>query len=130
MSVLLVARGDCRLGTVRRDTDGKIVEKSDAKFETNAEGGCVAICELDPETMEPITASEVYGDYQAAHYLARVLEKLGPVRPVNIPDFRDILKKAMADGSDDDFFCNYCQRYGGYDCRDCIVMEWKEDAKE
>ena len=50
MSVLLVARGDCRLGTVRRDADGKIVKKSDAKFETNAEGGCVAICELDPET--------------------------------------------------------------------------------
>ena len=31
--------------------------------------------------------------------------------------------------SDDDFFCDYCQRLG-YDCRDCIVTEWKEDAKE
>ena len=129
MSVLLIARGDCRLGTVRRDAAGNIVEQSAAKFEPNDEGGCVAICELDPETMEPITASEGYGDYQAAHYLARILEKLGPVRPVNIPDFRDILKKAMADRSDDDFFCDYCQRLG-YDCRDCIVTEWKEDAKE
>ncbi len=129
MSVLLVARGDCRLGTVRRDADGKIVKKSDAKFETNAEGGCVAICELDPETRGPISAAEVFGDWDAAHFLARVLEKLGPGRPVNVPDFRDILKKAMADGSDDDFFCDYCQR-SGYDCRDCIVTEWKEDAKE
>ena len=129
MNALLVARGDCRLGTVRHDADGNVVERTGAKFETNDEGGCIAICELDPETMEPVSASDVYGDWDAAHFLERVLEKLGPGRPVNVPDFRDILKKAVADGSDDDFFCDYCGRRG-YSCRDCIVTEWKEDMRE
>ncbi len=90
----------------------------------------MAICDVDPETMEPVSASEVYGDYQAAHYLARILEKLGPGRPANVPDFRAILKAAVIDVADEDFFCDYCQRYGGYDCRDCIVTEWKEEIKE
>ena len=130
MSAFLVARGNCLLGTVRRDADENIVEQTAAKFEPDAEGGCVAICELDPETMEPVSVSEVYGDYQAAHYLARILEKLGPGRPVNFPDFQTILKRAVLNGADDDFFCEYCGLYGSYDCRDCIVTEWKEEIKE
>ena len=89
----------------------------------------VAICDMDPDKMEPTGAAEVYGDWDAAHFLARVLEKLGPGRPANIPDFRAILKKAMDGGADEDFFCEYCKQYG-YSCRDCIVTEWKEENKE
>ncbi len=127
-NVLLVARGDCRLGRTRTDEAGNVVEQTGAKLEPNAEGGCVAICELDAEKMEPVGAAEVYGDWDAAHFLARVPDKLGPGRPANIPNFREILKKAMADGEGKDFFCDYCERYG-YSCRDCIVTEWLEDMK-
>lgn len=129
MSAIFIGRGDCRLGRTRKDAAGNVVERTGAKWEPDAEGGCVAICDLDPETMEPVSASEVYGDCQAAHYLARILEKLGPGRPVNFPDFRTILKRAVLNGADDDFFCEYCGLYGGYDCRDCIVTEWMENMK-
>ncbi len=98
MGALFIGRGDCRLGTTKRDKAGNVVEQTGAKWEPNAEGGCVAICDMDPDKMEPVGAAEVFGDWDAAHFLARVLDKLGPGRPTNIPDFRDILKKAMADG--------------------------------
>ena len=126
MSTLFIGRGNCRLGTVRMDADGNVVEQTGAKWEPSAEGGCVAICNMDPDKMEPVGAAEVFGDWDAAHFLARVLEKLGPGRPVNIPDFREILKKAADDGRGKDFFCDYC---GKFDCRDCIVTEWMEDMK-
>lgn len=130
MSALFIGRGECRPGTVKKDAAGNVIEQTGAKWEPNAEGGCVAICDMDPDKMEPTGAAEIFGDWDAAHFLARVLEKLGPGRPVNVPDFRAILKAAMDDGADEDFFCDYCQRYGGYDCRDCIVTEWKEEIKE
>lgn len=130
MSAIFIARGDCHLGTVRRDADGNAVEHCPAKFETSYEGGCIAICDMDPEKMELVGAAEVDGDWQAAHFLARVLEKLGPGRDLNIPDFRDILKRAVDDGQDTDFFCDFCKDQGCYQkCRDCIVTEWKEDVK-
>lgn len=129
MGAIFIGRGDCRLGTRRTDADGNVVEQIGAKWEPSAEGGCVAICDMDPDKMEPTGAAEVFGDWDAAHFLARVLEKLGPGRPVNVPDFQGILKRAMYTGADEDFFCECCQRYG-YDCRDRIVTEWKEDLKE
>lgn len=130
MSALFIGRGDCQLGRTKTDAAGNVIEQTGEKWEPNAEGGCVAICDMDPDKMETTGAAEVFGDWDAAHFLARVLEKLGPGRPVNVPDFRAILKAAMDDGADEDFFCDYCQRYGGYDCRDCIVTEWKEEIKE
>lgn len=128
MSALFIGRGNCRLGTVRRDTEGNVVEQTGAKWEPSAEGGCVAICDMDPEKMETMGAAEVFGDWDAAHFLARVLEKLGPGRPANIPDFQAILKMAMDNGQGENYFCDFCERYG-YSCRDCIVTEWMEDMK-
>lgn len=129
MSALFIGRGECHLGRTRKDEDGNLVEQTGAKWEPNAEGGCVAICDMDQGKMEPTGAEEVFGDWDAAHFLARVLEKLGPGHPVNVPDFRAILKAAMCDGADEDFFCEYCKQYG-YSCRDCIVTEWKEEIRE
>lgn len=125
MSAIFIGRGDCHLGTTRTDKDGNVIEQTGAKWEPNPEGGCIAISDIDPEKMEPVGGAEVYGDWDAAHFLARVLEKLGPGRPVNVPDFRAILQKGATDGQGKDFFCDYCERYG-YSCRDCIVTEWKE----
>lgn len=93
MGALFIGRGDCRLGLTRTDAAGNVVEKTGAKWEPNADGGCVAICEMDTDKMELVGAAEVFGDWDAAHYLARVLEKLGSGRPVNVPDFRSILKR-------------------------------------
>ncbi len=114
--------------SMRGDAEGNVVEQTGATWEPNARGECVAICDMDPNEMEPVGGVEVYGDWDAAHYLERVLEKLGPGRPVNVPDFRKILKKAICDGADEDLFCNHCKRYG-YSCYDCIVTEWKEEEK-
>lgn len=129
MSLLMIGRGDCHLGRTKTDVNGNVVEQSSAKWEPNDEGGCVAVCSVDPDKLEPTEAAEVFGDWDAAHYLKRVLEKLGPGRPANVPDFKAILERAMCDGVNEDFFCEYCQRYG-YDCRDCIVTEWMEEIKQ
>ena len=128
MGALFIGRGDCQLGLTRKDAAGNAVEKTGAKWEPNADGGCVAICEMDPDKMEPVGAAEVYGDGGAAHYLARVLKKLGPGRTVNVPDFRSILKKSIDDGQGEDYFCDFCERHG-YSCRKCIVEEWIEDVR-
>ena len=129
MSALFIGRGDCHLGTARTDADGNVVEQTGAKWEPNDKGGCIAICDMDPDKMETVGAAAVFGDWDAARYLKAVLEKLGPGRPVNIPDFRAILKKAMRDGNGKDFFCDYCEKYG-YSCRDCIVTEWIEEEEQ
>lgn len=126
MGALFIGRGDCHLGTARTDADGNVVERTGAKWEPNKKGGCVAICDMDPEKMETVGEAAVFGDWDAAHYLAEIVKRLGPGRPANIPSFRAILKKAMDDGRGKDFFCDYCEGYG-YQCRDCIVTEWIEE---
>ena len=78
---------------------------------------------LDPETMEPKEDSvEFFGDWDAAHYLARVLELLHPNRQINVPDLPAMVRAACKDGMD---ICHYCH---DCNCRDCIVNEWKGDA--
>ena len=128
MSALFIGRGDCHLGRTKTDAAGNVVEQTGAKWEPNAEGGCVAICDMDPDKMEPTGAAEIFGDWDAAHFLARVLAKLGPGRPVNVPDFRAILTGYVDDTGERDIFCEYCDRRGCA-CRDCIVTEWMEDME-
>ncbi len=107
-----------------RDAAGNVIEKSEAKWEPNPEGGSVAICDIDPDTMQPVGDAEVYGDWDAANYLKRVLEKLEPSRAVNLPDFQKIIQAQKDDGLD---FCHYCDKFGCFVCQDCIVHEWKDD---
>lgn len=128
MSALFIGRGDCHLGRIRKDAEGNVVEQTGTKWEPNAEGGCIVICDMDQEKMETTGAAEVFGDWDAAHFLARVLEKLGTGRPANIPDLQAILKMAMDNGQGENYFCDFCERYG-YSCRDCIVAEWMEGMK-
>ena len=45
MSALFIGRGECRPGTVKKDAAGNVIEQTGAKWEPNAEGGCVAICD-------------------------------------------------------------------------------------
>lgn len=126
MGLIAIGVGTCTLGRRTVDKDGKVVSETQAKWEYDPEGGSVAIVTLNPETMEPEGAAEVFGDWDAAHYLAEILKRLGTRRPKNIPNFKAILKKAMSDGGGEDFFCDYCEGYG-YSCRECIVTEWIED---
>lgn len=123
MSFIFMATGDARMGFSKRDKDGNVTESTPARFEWKDGGACVAIGHLDPKTGEPVNELDsVFGDWDAGGYLARALELLKPSRPINIPDFAAITKAAMKDRVD---LCDYCQRF---DCRDCVVQEWKEDT--
>lgn len=124
MGAIFIGRGDCHLGRTRTDAEGNVVEKSEAHWEQNDKGGCVAICDMDPDKMETVGPAEIFGDWDAAHFLPRVLEKLGPGRALNVPDFKAILKKAMDNGQGKFYFCDFCERR---DCQNCIVEEWLED---
>ena len=124
MSLFFMGRGDAILGRVERDASGKETKRINAHWEHNQEGGSVAIGTLDPETMQPIGPAAVFGDWDAAAYLARVLALLGPGRHINIPDMAAIIKGAIREGFEP---CEYCTARG--DCPDCVVTVWREEIE-
>ena len=107
-----------------RDKDGNITEQSTARWDADPAGGSVAIWPMDPEKMEPSGPAEVYGDWDAAAYLCRVVELIHPNRQINIPNLEAMIRAAAKDGVD---ICTYCP---DYNCRGCIVNEWKEDPDD
>jgi hypothetical protein len=104
------------------DRDGNVVSETPARWEADPAGGSVAIVPLNPDTMEPDGAAEIYGDWQATSYLARVVELIHPNRQINVPDLEAMIRRANMDGLD---LCEYCP--DPYMCQDCIVKGWKED---
>lgn len=122
MGIISIGVGNCTLGRRQTDRDGNVVSETPAKFEVDPAGSCVAIVPLNPDTMEPDGPAEVFGDWQAGQYLAKVLEMLQPTRKTNLPDLEAMIRRAALDGLD---LCDYCEDC--YMCRDCIVKEWKED---
>lgn len=125
MSLLIIGRGECTLGHVELDASGKETKRINARWEHNPEGGSVAICKVDPDTMEPVGAAEVFGDWDAATYLSRVLALLGPGRHINVPDMAAIIKGTIREGFEP---CEYCT--ARRDCPDCVVNTWKEGAED
>lgn len=122
MGIISIGVGTCTLGTRRTDKDGNVVSETKAKWEPDQKGGSVAIVPLNPDTMEPDGVAEVFGDWQAAQYLAKVVELIHPNRQINVPDLEAMIRRAAMDGVD---LCEYCE--DPYLCQDCIVKEWTED---
>ena len=122
MGIISIGVGTCTLGRRQVDRDGKVVSETPAQWETDPAGGSVAIVPLNPDTMEPDGAAEIYGDWQASSYLARVVELIHPNRQIDVPDLEAMIRRAAMDGMD---ICEYC--LDPYRCPDCIVKEWKED---
>lgn len=122
MGIISIGVGTCTLGRRQLDKDGNVVKETPASWETDPEGGSVAIVPLNPETMEQDGPVEIFGDWQAGDYLARVVELIHPNRQINVPDLEAMIRRAAMDGLD---LCEYCEDC--YMCRDCIVKEWKED---
>jgi len=123
MAIIMIGLGETRLGTIRRDKDGNEV-KTPARWTPDPKGGSVCVCLLNPETMEPEGDAEIYGDWDAAAYLKRVLELLKPTRRSNLPDIKSMIQAAYRDGFD---ICDYCCEQGKWYCQDCIVQEWKDE---
>lgn len=122
MGIISIGVGNCTLGRRQTDRDGNVVSETPAKFEVDPAGSSVAIVPLNPETMEQDGTMEIFGDWQAGDYLARVVELIHPNRQINVPDLEAMIRRAAMDGLD---LCEYCEDC--YMCRDCIVKEWKED---
>ena len=121
MGIISIGVGTCTLGRRQVDRDGNVASETPARWEADPAGGSVAIVSLNPETMEQDGPVEVFGDWQAGQYLAKVLEMLQPTRKTNLPDLEAMIRRAALDGLD---LCDYCEDC--YMCRDCIVKEWKE----
>ena len=105
-------------------TDADYMRICMAMVDADPDGGSVAIWPMDPEKMEPSGPAEVYGDWDAAAYLRRVVELIHPNRQINIPNLEAMIRDAAKDGVD---ICTYCP---DYNCRGCIVNEWKEDPDD
>lgn len=126
MSAIFIATGTCTMGMTKTDKGGNVVSHTPAQFTFDDTGGSVAIGELDSETMKPKgPVTGIYADWDAAGYLEMVLELLKPRRTLNIPDIRTMIVTAAREG---DGLCRYCT--SGPGCRDCIIREWEEEAKE
>ena len=75
MGVIGIGVGTAKMGRICRDKDGNITEQSTARWDVDPDGGSVAIWPMDPEKMEPSGPAEVYGDWDAAAYLCRVVDQ-------------------------------------------------------
>ena len=124
MSIICIAKGTATIGLMTRGADGQIISQTPARWEHDPDGGCVALWTMNPETEEQEAPARIYGDWQASEYLGDVLAELKPRRKVNLPDFKAIVRAAMADGMD---ICVYCQSFG---CNECIVNEWKNERND
>ena len=126
MNVVFLAKGTCTLGMTKRDKDGNVTTSESAQFNFDGTGGSVAVGEMDPETNVIDTESvPIFGDWDAAGYLAEALKLLNPKRKVNVPDFKYIIQSIMRHEHVD--ICDNCYDY--YKCRDCIIKEWKEEME-
>lgn len=123
MGVIGIGVGDATMGGRTIGADGKVISETPARWTENPEGGCVAIWPMNPETMKPGGAAEIFGDWQAAEYLARVLDLIHPNRQINVPNLEAMIRQATKDGFN---ICDYCP---DFNCRDCIVNEWKGDPE-
>lgn len=123
MGMISIGVGTYSLGHRQVDGNGKVVSETPAKWEYDPNGSAVAIVPLDPATMEQSGHAEIFGDWQAGEYLARVLEHIHPNRKINVPDLESMIKRAAMDGLD---LCDYCKDC--YMCLDCIVKAWKENT--
>lgn len=124
MSIICIAKGTATIGHTTIGRGGEVTSQKPARWEPDPAGGCIALWTMNPETMEQETPARIYGDWQAAEYLGDVLAELKPRRKVNLPDFPEIVRAAMADGVD---LCEYCQSFG---CNECIVNEWKNERSK
>lgn len=130
MNALFMAVGTCKIGHTTRDADGNIIEHTDASFTPDDDGGSVVIgrIKFTDDAMEQDGPAEIFGNWDAAGYLAHAMEILSPNRTPNIPDFKAIVKHMLKNqfGMDCPFreYCNSCN------CSDCIVSEWVEEAQE
>lgn len=124
MSVIFLAKGHAHMGITERDKDGNVIKSTPAHFEYADNGPCVAVGELDPETMKVKGDVVLYGDWDAAGYLEEALKRLNPGRPVNIPDFELLFRRIREYERID--ICEHCP---SLNCRDCIVNRWEEKWK-
>lgn len=126
MSMIFIATGTCTLGMTKRDKDGNVESSTPARFTWDDKGGSVAIGYMDPASKEINEESvSIFGDWDAAGYLSKALQLIKPRRSVNIPDFKAIVNALWEKDRTD--VCDYCR---GYNCRDCIVNEWKEEHED
>lgn len=123
MGVIGIGVGDATLGGRTIGADGQVIRETPARWTENPAGGCVCIWPMNPETMKPDGAAEIFGDWQAAEYLARVVQLIHPNRKINVPDLEAMIRRATKDGFN---ICDYCP---DCNCRDCIVNEWKGDPE-
>ena len=125
MSLIFLAKGHAHMGITEMDKDGNVIKSTPAHFEYADDGPCVAVGELDPETMEVKGNADLYGDWDAAGYLAETMKRLKPGRQVNIPDFEIIVRRIKKYERID--ICEHCPLLN---CRDCIVKAWEEKWEE
>lgn len=122
MSMIFIATGRATLGMNKMDKDGNVTESTPGQFFFTDTGPCVAVGEMDPETMEVKEDSvSLYGDWDAAGYLEKALDKLKPYRKTNIPDFKAITRALWKENID---LCEYCH---DQNCSDCVVRQWGEE---
>lgn len=124
MGMIGMGVGNAQMGRRNVNAAGEVTSETPAKWTEDPKGGCVCLWPINPETMQPDGAAEIFGDWDAANYMARALELLQPNRKTNVPDMAAIVRQATKDGID---ICDYCQECK---CTECIVNEWKGAAED
>lgn len=131
MGAIFIATATVRMGQTTRDGEGNIVKHIPPSCEYDPEGSSVIVgpIRVTDDGIEQAGPAEVFGNWDAAGYLAHIMEALKPSRPVNIPDFRKITQ-SMAPKGVWRGECPFLDHCDSTQCRDCIVMKWVEEMGE
>ena len=126
--MVFIAKGNCTLGSWKKDKDGNIVEKNPAMFEETENGGCVLVGIMDVNTMKQVGDGKIFGDYDSYGFLMQALEFLGSTRESNTPDFKEVLKRMYRrDSKMGCPFEPYCTRSG---CGNCVCVDWMLEVQD
>lgn len=130
MGALFMATGTFKFGHTTRDKDGNVVESNAPSFTPDPDGGSVIIGKIKftDDAMEQDGPAELYGDWDAAGYLAYAMKIMQPTRKTNIPDIKAIVLSMVKDEfSSDCPFMDHCQ---SVNCFDCIITQWIDEMQE
>lgn len=124
MGVIGIGVGTATLGRICRDKDGNITEQSTARWDADPPADRWQSGQWTRRRWNRAGRRRCTGTGTRPPTSCRVVELIHPNRQINIPNLEAMIRAAAKDGVD---ICTYCP---DYNCRGCIVNEWKEDPDD
>ncbi len=119
-SAVIVLRGYHRIGIIKHNRDGNVVSETEPGFVPDPKGQCIAVCDYNTETDEPVGVGDLFFVWESDSVQKRIWEKFGLTKR-NFPTPEEFYKWSQ-DNWNGIEICDVCEGpYCGYDCELCPV---------